>query len=327
MGKEDYKEYIKWFKGKDESKRRIALSRLISIVENEPEKAEYVFNKLPKGDAYIIGITGPPGSGKSTLVGALGEKLIEKGKSLGVLSIDPSSPYTGGSFLGDRLRMSKISSNPKVFIRSMASRGSLGGLSRAAFDVVSLFSAFGKDYVIVETVGSGQSDVEIQGLAYTILVLNVPGLGDGIQATKAGILEIGDILVVNKKDFHGADVIATQLDVMLDDAIQYMGSTAWRPPVVKTNSLTGEGADELIEEIENHREHIELSEILEKKKEDMAKKRIINGVKDLACKFVDSEIDNMELEKSIKDIYKGKKNIYSVVKKFYKSIFSKKSKK
>ncbi len=250
------------FKKKD----KIALARLITIVENEPENAYKIFKHFEdiNNDSYIIGLTGSPGVGKSTLTGAISQKILDEGKSVGIISVDPTSPFSGGAFLGDRVRMTNISLHPNVFMRSLASRGYKGGISRAVFDISMLYEAFGMDIIIIETVGVGQAEFDIYNLAYTVVVILVPGYGDVIQMQKAGIIEIGDIYDVNKKDLGGED-IAVQIEMMLDDTTFQSG---YRPPVVLTDAINGEGIDELLQYIWDHKEHLELSELLNEKKEN-----------------------------------------------------------
>ncbi|MHA2290255.1 MAG: methylmalonyl Co-A mutase-associated GTPase MeaB, partial [Promethearchaeota archaeon] len=254
--------FVERFKKKD----KIALARLITIVENEPENAYKVFKHFEdiSHDSYIIGLTGSPGVGKSTLTGAISQKMLDEGKTVGIISVDPTSPFSGGAFLGDRVRMTNISLHPNVFMRSLASRGYKGGISRAVFDISMLYEAFGMDIIIIETVGVGQAEFDIYNLAYTVVVILVPGYGDVIQMQKAGIIEIGDIYDVNKKDLGGED-IAVQVEMMLDDTIFQSG---YRPPVVLTDAINGEGIDDLLQYIWDHKEHLELSELLKEKKEN-----------------------------------------------------------
>ncbi len=176
-------------------KNKIALAKLITIIENEPERAHEIFKHFEdiKQDSYIIGITGSPCVGKSTLTGEITKRLMEEGKSVGIICVDPTSPFSGGAFLGDRVRMTSISLHPNVFLRSLASRGYKGGISRAVFDISLLYEAFGMDVIIIETVGVGQAEFDVYNLAYTIIVVLVPGYGDAIQMQKAGIIEIGDV--------------------------------------------------------------------------------------------------------------------------------------
>jgi LAO/AO transport system kinase len=203
------------------------------------------------GNAFIIGITGPPGAGKSTLVDQLTAAFRSRGKKVGIVAIDPTSPFTGGAILGDRIRMNRHSCDEGVFIRSLATRGALGGLSRSTSDVALVMDALGMDIVIIETVGVGQDEVDIVKEAHTTCVVMVPGLGDDIQAIKAGILEIGDVFVVNKADRDGADRTARELSTMLD--MRHPVAEGWNPRVMKTEAQRGTGIEELTEEILAHR--------------------------------------------------------------------------
>lgn len=229
-----------------------AVARLISLVEDASPALREVMTALAPhvGRAHVVGITGAPGVGKSTSTNALVSALRRAGKRVGVLAIDPSSPFSGGALLGDRIRMQDHALDPGVYIRSMGSRGHLGGLGWSTPQAVRVLDAAGCDVVIVETVGVGQSEVEIAGLADTTLVLLAPGMGDGIQAAKAGILEIGDIYVVNKADREGADRVRRDLRTMT--AMAPRPADAWRPPIVKTVAQRGEGVDELVAEIDRH---------------------------------------------------------------------------
>ncbi len=233
-----------------------SIARAITLIENEqPEASEIISRIFPHtGKAHIIGITGPAGCGKSTLVEKLVEALRREGKTVGIVAVDPSSPFSGGAFLGDRIRMQELSTDENVFIRSMATRNSPGGLARATGDAVHVLDASGKDVIIVETVGAGQSEVEIIRVAYTIVVVSAPGLGDEIQAIKAGIMEIGDIFVVNKADRENADKAVIDIQAMLEMSGK---SQVWRPPVVKTIALTGDGVDRLVENIWEHERYLE----------------------------------------------------------------------
>ncbi len=233
------------------SGNRRLLARLITLIENEDPYAMEILSELFKhtGNAHILGVTGPPGSGKSTLVTRITAELRTRNKSVGIVCVDPSSPFTGGALLGDRIRMQEHTLDSDVFIRSMGTRGHLGGLSRATSDAVRAIDAFGKDIVIVETVGAGQSEVEVIEVAQTVIVTDVPGSGDDIQAIKAGIMEIADIFVVNKSDLAGADKKVVEINAMLD-IDPNMGE--WRPPVLLTNAVKGEGITELVDKIEEH---------------------------------------------------------------------------
>jgi LAO/AO transport system kinase len=236
-----------------------AVARLISLVEDEsPLLREVMAGLAPHaGHAQIVGVTGSPGVGKSTSTNALVSALRAQGKRVGVLAVDPSSPFSGGALLGDRVRMQDHALDPGVYIRSMASRGHLGGLSWSTPQALRVLDAAGCDVVVIETVGVGQSEVEIAGLADTTLVLIAPGMGDGIQAAKAGILEIGDVYVVNKADREGADQVRRDLRNML--ALAERPEDGWRPPIVQTVASTGQGVDEVVEKIDAHRGWLESS--------------------------------------------------------------------
>ncbi len=228
------------------------IARLVSLVEDGSPEVPRVMALLADtaGSARVIGITGAPGVGKSTTTSALITALREAGQRVGVLAVDPSSPFSGGALLGDRVRMQGHATDPGVFIRSMASRGHLGGLAATTPQALRVLEGAGFDTVLIETVGVGQSEVEIAGSADTTLVLVAPGMGDGIQAAKAGILEVGDVFAVNKADRDGADATARELRAMI--ALGDRPTGAWVPPVVKTVAATGEGIDDLLEALEAH---------------------------------------------------------------------------
>jgi LAO/AO transport system kinase len=231
-----------------------AIARAISLIEDEdPASADLVRAIFPStGRAYLVGVTGPPGAGKSTLVDRLTAEL-RKSFTVGVLAVDPTSPFTGGAVLGDRLRMQSHSADEGVFIRSMATRGHLGGLARATGDAALVLDAAGKDIVVIETVGVGQDEVDIIRTADISIVTLVPGAGDEVQALKAGIMEIADIFVVNKADREGADRLVHSVDANL--ALHTYASGEWRPPVLKTVATTGAGVAELVKTIDQFRAH------------------------------------------------------------------------
>ncbi|AWK10816.1 methylmalonyl Co-A mutase-associated GTPase MeaB [Streptomyces spongiicola] len=235
-----------------------AVARLISLVEGaSPQLREVMAELAPlTGGAYVVGLTGSPGVGKSTSTSALVTAYRKAGRRVGVLAVDPSSPFSGGALLGDRVRMSDHASDPGVYIRSMATRGHLGGLAWAAPQAIRVLDAAGCDVVLVETVGVGQSEVEIASQADTSVVLLAPGMGDGIQAAKAGILEIGDVYVVNKADRDGADATARELNHMLGLG-ESRAPGDWRPPIVKTVAARAQGVDEVVEALEKHRAWME----------------------------------------------------------------------
>jgi LAO/AO transport system kinase len=232
-----------------------AAGRLITMVENGAPEAVGILKALypHTGQAYVIGVTGPPGSGKSTLTDRITAELRQVGKTVGIIAVDPTSPFTGGAILADRIRMQRHSLDDGVFIRSMATRGHLGGLSRATSDVVDVLDAMGKDYVLVETVGVGQAEVDIVRTAHTTIVVAVPGLGDEIQAIKAGIMEIGDLFVVNKADREGADRTVLEIEMMLEHGAADDG---WRPRIFKTIAARGDGVEALTQGILEHREFL-----------------------------------------------------------------------
>ncbi len=251
-----------------------AVARLISLVEDaSPLLREVMAGLAPyTGRAQIVGITGSPGVGKSTSTSALVTALRKAGKRVGVLAVDPSSPFSGGALLGDRIRMQDHALDKDVYIRSMASRGHLGGLSWTTPQALRVLDAAGCDVVLVETVGVGQSEVEIAGLADTTLVLLAPGMGDGVQAAKAGILEIGDVYVVNKADRDGAEQVRRELRTMISLADKPEGS--WRPPIVLTVAQVGQGVDELVEAIDSHRAWMEASGELDRRRVRRARDEI-----------------------------------------------------
>ncbi|WP_297783490.1 methylmalonyl Co-A mutase-associated GTPase MeaB [Aeromicrobium sp.] len=243
-----------------------AVARLISLVEDRSPALREVSAALTPlaGGAHIVGITGSPGVGKSTSTSALVSALRAQGKRVGVLAVDPTSPFSGGALLGDRVRMQDHATDDGVYIRSMASRGHLGGLSASAPQALRVLDAAGCDVVLVETVGVGQSEVEISGLADTTLVLLAPGMGDGIQAAKAGILEIGDVFVINKADRDGAATTRRELRSVISMTDRADG--AWKPPIVLTVATTGEGVDEVAGEIAAHLAHLQDSGELERRR-------------------------------------------------------------
>ncbi len=245
------------------TRKRAALARAVTLVENDSIHAQDILEETFKhrGRSRVLGITGSPGVGKSTLVDSLITAIREHGNSVGVIAVDPSSPFTGGAILGDRVRVRSRTTDDQVFFRSLASRGHLGGVSRHTGDIISLFDAFGFDYVLVETVGTGQSEVDIMRYAHSVLVVMAPGLGDDIQAIKAGILEIGDVFCVNKADHPDADRAVSVLEAMLELNRDWK----WRPPVIKTVASQGKGVVELFGKINMHLEFLEQNNLLEER--------------------------------------------------------------
>jgi LAO/AO transport system kinase len=261
------------------------LARAISWIEDRDERGLELLDELyPRvGRAYRVGISGPPGAGKSTLVDGLTERLLDSGKTVGIIAVDPTSPFTGGALLGDRIRMQHLGTRDGVFIRSMATRGGLGGLSRAAPSVAAAMDAFGLDYVIFETVGVGQSELDIAEAADTTVIVLVPESGDSIQAMKAGLMEIGEIFVVNKADREGAEMTVEEISSMLLLKDQ---SDGWAPPVLLAAATTGVGIGELAEAIEGHREFLTSKGLLEERRRAHFKSQ----VKGIVLSVLESEL-------------------------------------
>jgi LAO/AO transport system kinase len=254
---------------------RKAAAQLVTLMEDGgPPAREAMAALYPHtGRAHIVGVTGSPGTGKSTLVYELAKEFRARGKTVGIIAVDPSSPFSGGALLGDRIRMQKLSTDEGVFIRSMASRGQLGGLARATGDAIKVLDAFGRDLVMVETVGAGQSEVEIARAAHTVIVVDAPGMGDDIQAIKAGLFEIADIFVVNKADRDGAEKTLLILQMMLD-MNESSGAQDWRPPLLKTIALQGEGSGLVADAVESHLAHLTESGQLHVRKMRLAEEEL-----------------------------------------------------
>ena len=253
-----------------------AAARLISLVEDgEREGLEALRTLYPRtGKAYTVGITGPPGAGKSTLVDALIKRIRAAGETVGIIAIDPTSPFTGGALLGDRVRMQDHATDPGVFVRSMATRGHLGGLAPATSDVIHVLDALGCAFILIETVGAGQGEVEVVSAADTVIVVTVPGLGDAVQMLKAGIMEIGDLFVVNKADRPEADRTVTEINMMLGLAPE----RGWRPPALKTVAIGGEGVEEVLAAIRSHRAHLETAGQLTERRRERRRGEVLHAL-------------------------------------------------
>lgn len=258
---------------------RRAAARLITLIENEADGVELHLQRIYPytGQAHVIGVTGPPGGGKSTLVKELAREFRAQGKTVGIIAVDPTSPFTGGAILGDRIRMQDLSNDQGVFIRSMASRGMLGGLARATADAIKVLDAFGCQIIMVETVGAGQGEVDIARTAHSTVVVEVPGMGDEIQAIKAGILEIADIFAVNKADRDGADRVALELEAMLS---MNSAPRTWIPPIVKTIATSGQGIAELADALKRHLEHLKVSGELKQRLRDNTLRELVDALKE-----------------------------------------------
>jgi LAO/AO transport system kinase len=266
------------------------------------------------GRARIVGITGPPGAGKSTLVQRLVQSYRRRGERVAVVAVDPSSPFTGGAILGDRIRMSEIFTDPGVFIRSMATRGALGGLARATGDAVDVLDAAGYDLVLVETVGVGQDEVDIVKAADTIAVVLVPGLGDDIQAIKAGILEIADVFVVNKADREGADRTAAEIAAMLD----FTPDRPWRPPIVRTIAPRGEGIEAVVEAIASHESFLRETAEGELRRERRARERVRQRLQERFRRDVETAARGPQgLEEAIREVLARREDPYSAADRIY----------
>ena len=290
-----------------------ALARAISAIEDgAPESLELLKALFPStGKARVIGLTGAPGAGKSTLVDQLAREYRKQEKTVGIVAVDPTSPYTGGAILGDRIRMQAHHADPGIYIRSMATRGFLGGLARATTDVATVLDASGKNVVLIETVGVGQDEVDIVRLADITVVILVPGMGDDVQTIKAGIMEIADIFVINKSDREGADRVEREIRAMQTLAIR---KDQWTPPIVKTVASEGKGVAELAAALANYEEFVQRQNLLLKKKISNWQERLIEMLRDtLIDRLLTQRMQPGEIAQLAADIAEHRRDPYSVV--------------
>jgi GTPase len=305
---------------------RRALARMVTLIENEAPQARRYLAELHQhaGRAHIIGVTGPPGAGKSTLVTHLVRELRRRDRKIGVVAIDPTSPFTGGAILGDRIRMMELAGDPQVFIRSMASRGSLGGLSASTRDVVRAMDAAGYDPIIIETIGTGQAEVEVMRAAQTVLVVSAPGMGDEVQAIKAGILEIADIFVVSKADKPGADQTVAELAMLLsldpNRRLHDKSKPYWRIPVLKTSAIKDQGISQLVDAIEQHRQYLLQSGMLAHRAQRQVRSEVEALVVHAVINALKNEVTGDEWQKVLEDITARERDPYSVANELQKRI-------
>ena len=300
-----------------------AMARLITLVENADSSAFQLLGAIypHTGTAHVLGITGSPGTGKSTLTDKITAVLRKREQTVGIIAVDPSSPFTGGALLGDRIRMQRASVDPEVFIRSMATRGNLGGLARASADVIKIMDAFGKDWVIVETVGVGQDEVDIARTADTTVVVLAPGLGDTIQSMKAGVMEIADLYVINKADRPGADLLENEVNVRVEQDVQ-IKAAPWQAPVLKTVAIENKGTESVVEAIEQHRSFLQKSGKLKKDRRDKTSQEILALLREeISRNVLENVLGDGRFEALIDDIISHKKDPYTSVQEIIEAIF------
>jgi LAO/AO transport system kinase len=289
-----------------------ALARAISTVENRgPESADLLKALFPhSGKARILGMTGAPGAGKSTLVDQLAKLYRREGKTLGIIAVDPTSPYTGGAILGDRIRMQDHHADPGIYIRSMATRGSLGGLARTTADVATVLDASGRDLILIETVGVGQDEVDIVRLADITVVILVPGMGDDVQTIKAGIMEIADIFVINKSDREGADRVEREVRAMQSLA---MRTDHWSPPIMKTVASEGEGIEELAAAIASYEAYLKKENLVLKRNIQNWRERLVEMLRDAMLERARAQLGDGRAEQYAAEVAQHKRDPYTLV--------------
>jgi len=321
---------------------RRALARTITLIENDGTEAHEALAALYRctGQAHIVGVTGSPGTGKSTLVNALAKAYRKSGYTVGIIAVDPTSPFTGGALLGDRVRMRDLSGDPGIFIRSMATRGSLGGLAQATADVILALDAAGFQRILVETVGVGQAEVDIASTAHSTIVVEAPGMGDEVQAIKAGVLEIADILAVNKADREGADKTVTALHMVLGSGGPSMrqvhhhgqwmeaGSPqpedvgGWTPPIIKTVALPDQGIGDLLEAVEQHRGYLLASGELQRREEDRARTALVHILQAAVLRRLQENVPSQQLRQLVSDVAGRKLDPYSAAERLLPAVLS-----
>ena len=316
-------QFLEYVRSKERSAHsRRVLSKVISMAENEDPQVQHLLKELYPclGNAYRIGFTGPPGSGKSTLVNLVSKMFADRNLKVGIIAVDPTSSFTGGAILGDRYRMNDIVLYPDIFIRSMASRGSFGGLVRTAYQVADIMDAYGMDMIILETVGVGQSEIEIVEHADTTVVVLVPESGDGVQAMKAGLMEIADVFVINKSDREQADYIKREVESMLE--LKLHDEKSWLPSVIKTIATQKKGIEGVIEEIRKHRDHLSGGGELVRRRKERIRHELQRLIEDKMRKQWHENDFMKKIETHILDIHTGKDSIYSVAEKLYQDFFN-----